>query len=334
MLNTESIFCDITKSSITKKGAEHDIIEHLEYTPAALCKAKQRMPDNLFKNIQKEVVNNYLQSSRIFAIDGSKFYVPKSFKYFGFKSRTNDKNVPRKAKRPIAMLSSMVDVYENIVCDYVISKHFNERNSALVHLKVMKPGDTAIFDRGYFSSELYTKYNESGVFSLFRLKKDQFRAVKQFVSSNHTDKIVTTMVGDKLFKIRLIKYKIDDKEYIIGTSLFDLSKQKIADLYKKRWNVELSFRRLKSNLNLNYTFTLKENTWHQAVQARLLADTVSLMLNDQKRPIQRLNNFIKRKRLKDTIYLINQWQLRVKYSYETGKNATIYLKILELEIPP
>jgi len=202
---------------------------------------------------------------------------PKSFRSIGFTTRTNNVEVPRRAKRPIAMLSSMVDVDNGVCFDYCLSKHFNERQSALQHLNKLHEGDTVIFDRGYFSAFLYSQFVGKGVDCVFRLKCDQFRAVKAFASSKRRNAMLNPVIRGHKIRIRLLKYYIDGKPYIIGTSLFNHSRSQIAQLYKKRWSVELSFRRLKSNLNLNYTYTLKETTWRHAVQARILADTVSIM---------------------------------------------------------
>ena len=297
LLNTRKIFGYITEAAISKKGIDHIILQDgAALTPAALCRARQKLPIDAFYSINETIIHN-TQLSRVFAVDGSKVHVPASFKSYGYKSRTNDKPVPRKAKHPLAMISSLVDVHTNLCCDHILSKHFNERTSAIDHLKQLQSGDTVIFDRGYFSSDLYNRYSERCVDTIFRLKCDHFKAVTTFVKSAKSDTVLTTVVNKQTLRIRLLKYYIQDKLYVIGTSLFNTSKKAIAQLYRHRWNVELSFRRLKSNLNLNYSFCLKESTWKQTVQARVLADTISMLLKKHStvpsRPVLHLRRFVK-----------------------------------------
>ena len=69
------------------------------------------------------------------------------------------------------------------------------------------------------------------------------------------------------------KFQIGTTTYMFG---FTPSLHNVDELYRKRWQVELSFRRLKSNLNLNYTFARSPRIWEQHVEARVLLDTISM----------------------------------------------------------
>jgi hypothetical protein len=170
-MTTSTIFNTLTESAITKTGVEA-VLQSKDLTNAAFCKARQKLPLDAFQGLHRKLIDNELDSSRIFAIDGSKFYVPSGFRAFGFKSRTNDKDVPRKAKRPIAMLSSVIDVYTNVCYDFIVSKHFNERLSVYNHMPRFCAGDVLIFDRGYFSADLYKTLCDQKIDSVFRLKLD------------------------------------------------------------------------------------------------------------------------------------------------------------------
>ena len=331
LLNTRKIFGYITEAAISKKGIDHIILQdNAALSPAALCRARQKLPIDAFYYINETIIHNNAQLSRVFAVDGSKVHVPASFKSYGYKSRTNDKPVSRKAKHPLAMISSLVDVHTNLCCDYILSKHFNERTSAIEHLKQLQSGDIVIFDRGYFSSDLYNRYSEQCVDTVFRLKCDHFKAVASFVKSAKSDKVLTTVVNKQTLRIRLLKYYIQDKLYVIGTSLFSTSKKAIAQLYRQRWNVELSFRRLKSNLNLNYSFCLKESTWKQTVQARVLADTISMLLKKHSpvptRPVLHLRRFVKtcRSGLRYKSDMIHDC-MRGHYNFERDQSKQLFM---------
>lgn len=102
-------------------------------------------------------MNAFLQrgphESRVFAVDGSKVHIHPSFLKDGYKTRTNDKPVSRPAKRPLVVLSCMVDVRTKACVDFDLTKHFDERSAATTLLRSVTKGDTLVFDRGYFSRE-------------------------------------------------------------------------------------------------------------------------------------------------------------------------------------
>ena len=108
-----------------------------------------------------------------------------------------------------------------------------------------------------------------------RLKKDANITVKKFYNSNKTHLISNILYNDKIIPIRYVKYKIDNSVFIIATTLFDYSIKKIKDIYKLSWRVELSFKRLKSYLNIEKIFSKTESLWKQELQVRILIDTIT-----------------------------------------------------------
>jgi hypothetical protein len=81
-------------------------------------------------------------------------------------------------------------------------------------------------------------------------------------------------INDTFIPIRYIKYFIDGKKYIMATTLFDSTNEEIKMLYKLRWRVELSFKRLKSHLHIEKIHSISEKNWLQDLQFRILFDTI------------------------------------------------------------
>lgn len=68
--------------------------------------------------------------------------------------------------------------------------------------------------------------------------------------------------GEELqVELRLVSYyhKEKNKAYYFLTNLFDLPAQQIVDLYKKRWEVEMLFKKIKQNLPLQYFYGENKN---------------------------------------------------------------------------
>ncbi|CAN0342542.1 unnamed protein product, partial [Pylaiella littoralis] len=223
-------------------------------------------------------VNRYLHrgpyTPRIFAVDGSKVHVHPSFINSGYKTRTNDRPVPRPAKRPLVMLSSMVDVKTKACVDFQLTKHFNERRAAVSMLRSVRKGDTLVFDRGYYSKALLRSVDDSQAFGVWRLKINAFRGTRSFFNSWKTE-ATCLILG---VKARLFKYFINGKTYVCLTNDPSLSRQAVKAMYATRWRVEESFKRLKSNLKLEKANARTPSLYIQEVEARVLLDTITLRI--------------------------------------------------------
>ena len=126
----------------------------------------------------------------------------------------------------------------------------------------------------------------------------------------------------QIIPIRYVKYKIDNSVFIIATTLFNYSINKIKDIYKLRWRVELSFKRLKSYLNIEKIFSRTEEFWKQELQLRILVDTITR------------NSQITNSKIKKTykFFLLKIFPLNDLYSYlyikKVFKNKIYIYKIL------
>lgn len=274
-VDTTAIFSALCSGSLNRRGFEHIIeADGSNFTAQALGRARRKVPLNTFADINRSIQG--VRSGRVYAIDGSKVHVHPSFVNFGCKSRTNGKSVSRPAVRPLVMLSSMLDVETRTCYDSIISMHFNERRSACEHFDKCSAGDTLIFDRGYYSSALLREGHRRGLRLLFRLKCDAFIAAKKFYKSPSTRRRVSFLQENgSCFDCYLIKYFIDGKTYMCITN-FETTATNVKYTYAKRWRVETSFRRLKSDLNLECSHSMTPELYVQEVQARILLDTVSM----------------------------------------------------------
>lgn len=279
-ITTASILSLLLSSSVSRRGFDHIIkAEESNFTPQAIGRARAKLPPDAFKRINVLLQNGNQSGSRVYAIDGSKVHVHPSYAKYGCKPRTNDKPVPRPAKRPIMMLSSMLDVNTQTCRDHILTTHFNERISAMEHMKIAKPGDILLLDRGYYSRKMVCCANENKLRVVFRLKIDAFSGVKQFFNSTKT-KQTMLFLNDSMpsSTIFLLKYVIDGKKYVCLTN-FDTDANNVRNLYKMRWKVETSFRRLKTNLNLEVSHSMTPKLYLQEVDARILFDTLNMLTN-------------------------------------------------------
>ncbi|CAM9104000.1 unnamed protein product, partial [Hapterophycus canaliculatus] len=271
-INTSSLFYTLTKCCIQERGVNHILrMDDEQYSSQAVHLARKKLPQGAFKEVNR-FLHRGPHDPRVFAVDGSKVHVHPSFIDAGYKTRTNDKPVSRPAKRPLVMLSSMVDVKSKACIDFELTKHFNERKAAVSMLRSVRNGDTLVFDRGYYSKDLLRSVHDARAFGVWRLKVDAFRGMRSFFNSSRTE-AMCIMLG---VKARLLKYFINGKTYVCLTNDMSLSRKDVKAMYATRWRVEESFKRLKSNLKLEKAHARTPALYIQEVEARVLLDTITL----------------------------------------------------------
>jgi hypothetical protein len=78
-----------------------------------------------------------------------------------------------------------------------------------------------------------------------------------------------TTILDGMY-IRIVKYIIKEKEYIIATNLFDYQYNIIKQLYFKRWSIEEFFKYVKHNFNFAYLNAKNDISIKKTIYAQLI----------------------------------------------------------------
>lgn len=139
---------------------------------------------------------------------------------------------------------------------------------------VFEKGTIIVEDRGYFDFSLMMERIHAGNIFVTRIKdntvyksieekelpldKDQ-DILKDEIIELSSKKAITTGINKQ--KLRLIHvYKEDENKTIeIITNQLDWKARTIADLYKKRWDIELFFKAMKQNLQIKTFLGTSEN---------------------------------------------------------------------------
>lgn len=134
----------------------------------------------------------------------------------------------------------------------------------------IESGSYYIFDRGYNDyGRLYSIHRRGGFF-VFRARDQlKFRRIYS-LSNNRNESILADQIGvfttgnsPKRYpeKIRRIKFydKEQDRTFVFLTNDFNLSAQTIAELYHRRWAIELFFKWIKQHLRVKSFWGTTEN---------------------------------------------------------------------------
>jgi len=154
-------------------------------------------------------------------------------------------------------------------------------------------GSTVVMDRGYRDYRLYNSWTEQTVRWITRTHPNTYyETLQSFPISDDLleqgiqkdEHIRLGFPTKRISKVnaRLISYRAPNgKQFEFITNDFDSAPLLIAQLYQKRWNIELLFKRLKQNMPLQYFLGDNQNAIRIQIWCALIADLLIQVVRKQ-----------------------------------------------------
>ena len=316
-------------------------IDFPDVSRQAISKARKGILPDLFKELldkQVEMVYTHLDCPknwfgyRVFAVDGSTLEIPLSndtSAEFGAITSCNNHDVFWVE----GLLSTIYDVFlDQIIDGQIYTKAAGERDPAREHwtrLQELNLADNAllIFDRGYYSKELYEDLVSNGCNVLMRLRKDN-----KFCKLGSDDFSWTaTSANGKPILYRVVKVPLPQKskeanEYLV-TNIINpsISPSLLYNLYFERWNIETKYRELKDWWELEEFTGTSCNSIEQELYINLLFSNIAALVKTEADNIVREKAFVK-----------NKWAYQAKRTFIIGEVKALMPKFLfmSMEILP
>ena len=143
-------------------------------------------------------------------------------------------------------------------------------------------GSIVVFDRGYNNLKIFQQWSESGITWITRRRAETVivEGTSNEIIPEEASKGVLKDLNVKLgysknkTNARIISFydKENKRTFDFVTNNQQLSALTIASLYKKRWQIELIFKRLKQNMPLKYFLGDNENAIRIQIWCALIAD--------------------------------------------------------------
>ena len=273
-----------------------DKISHckLDYSPrrSTLSDANKRRDCNVFELIYQDLVKEYLPSlsdshksliidKKVYSIDSTTISLFQPiFECVGRKSINGKRKGGIKSHQKLDIQAGIpVKVYHS---------HAKEHDSLFIQRQdVVNKGEVAVFDKAYNNYALFDKWNNEGTYFVTRLKDNaKDTLIQEYDLEPATSdqvlrdvKIALEYEQDgerKQVELRLVSYYHPEKNkvYYFLSNLFDETPDKIALLYKKRWEIELLFKKIKQNFPLQYFYEDNQN----AIQIQIWCTLIALLL--------------------------------------------------------
>ena len=156
----------------------------------------------------------------------------------------------------------------------------------------LSEGSMIVFDRAYNDYKWFAEQSEKNIWFVCRMKDSAVYELQQVISDRTTEKDAFGVLKEehvhlkykdgkeeKELCLRRIIYKDEQcRIFVFITNNFDISAQEVAFLYKKRWVIELLFKKLKGNFQLNYFYSETENGIRTQVWCTLIACLLLMVL--------------------------------------------------------
>jgi hypothetical protein len=160
----------------------------------------------------------------------------------------------------------------------------NVNDITIAQAMPIEPGATYVFDLGYYDYRWWAKLDEAGCRIVTRFKKNTPLRLLKELSVPKDSSILSDRIGFLPTRqtnnrrnpfdnaVREVRVKIQTGKVLrILSNDLDASAQEIADLYKRRWAIELFFRWIKQTLKITHFLGTSQNAVRIQIATALIA---------------------------------------------------------------
>jgi hypothetical protein len=152
-----------------------------------------------------------------------------------------------------------------------------------------------VFDKAYNNYKQFAAWTDKKIYFVTRQKTNAVYGVVQKISKNRGKKGVARVTQEEIIEIqykvgqeprtiplRRIGYQDEqNRTYVFLSNNMEISAQEIALIYKKRWGIELLFKKMKQNFQLHYFYGENENAIRTQVWCTLIAQLLISILQQK-----------------------------------------------------
>ena len=265
---------------------------------STFSEANQRRSSKVFGDIYMSVYRRHcsgLADSRLSDTDLRRLYIMDSTTISLFKDilRGVGRNPKEGKKKGGIKAHTIIKASENVPCLIRYSEAARHDHMFLDEAFNLTAGSIITFDKGYVDYATYEAFTQCSIWYVTRLKdnalyqaREEFDIPDDADSGVLKDEEIILFYGDKKQKqhlARRIAYWDNENgrflEFI--TNNFELPAEKIALIYKKRWQIELLFKQLKQNFPLKYFLGDNENAIEIQIWTAMLANLLIILVKSR-----------------------------------------------------
>ncbi len=314
---------------------------------STFSEANQRRSSKVFGDIYMSIYRRHVSSladSRLSDADMKRLYIMDSTTITLFKDilKGVGRNPKQGKKKGGIKAHTIIKASENVPCLIRYSEAVRHDHMFLDEVLNLAAGSIITFDKGYVDYAQYEAFTKNRIWYVTRLKgnavynaKEEFDIPDDADTGVLKDEEIILCYGDnkkKQHRARRIVYWDNDNKRLFEfiSNNFELSAEKIALIYKKRWQIELLFKQLKQNFPLKYFLGDNENAIEIQIWAAMLANLLVTLVRSKIKRSWAFSNLVSiiRQQLMNYINIYyfledpeGSWRQIVKENKENYKNS-------------
>ena len=208
-------------------------------------------------------------------------------------------------------LHTMIDALEDVPSLVRFSSAATHDHMLLDALH-LKPHSFVVMDKAYVDYQQFAKWTESSIYFVTRQKENaEYESVEEFDIPDEVhpgvikDEHIHVLKDDEAICLRRVAFwdEANQKTYVFISNNFALSADKIADIYKQRWQIELMFKRLKQNFPLKYFLGDNRNAIEIQIWCGLIVQLLMKVIQQKTKKTWAFSNLVTMVRLHLMTYI-------------------------------
>jgi hypothetical protein len=258
---------------------------------STLSDANKNRPSAVFASIYQNLYNQYKgflsdSSSKVLPVEDLKIVDSSTISLFSDIIKGVGRNSISGKKKGGIKMHTMINAREDVPCLVRFSSAATHDHTFLKELN-LKKGSFVVFDKGYVDYAQYYKWTLEDIYFVTRQKENAvYKSIEEFDIKAHInpsvlkDERIEIKKNEQRIQLRRVAFYHNEqnKVYEFITNNFDLDADKIADIYKQRWQIETLFKRLKQNFPLKYFFGDNQNAIEIQIWVSLIIQLIMLVI--------------------------------------------------------
>ena len=258
---------------------------------STLSDANKKRSSSVFAAIYQSIYNQYKHflsdsNPRTLPLKDLKIVDSSTISLFSDVLRGAGRNPLEGKKKGGIKMHTMINAREDVPCLVRFTSAATHDHTFLKELE-LKKGSFVVFDKGYVDYLQYHNWTLDDIYFVTRQKDNAvYQSLEEFPVGDHIhsgvlkDERIEVLKDKQTITLRRVAFyhAEQDRVYEFISNNFELAADKIAEIYKQRWQIETLFKRLKQNFPLKYFLGDNQNAIEIQIWVSLIIGLIMLVI--------------------------------------------------------
>jgi hypothetical protein len=257
---------------------------------STLSDANKKRSSSVFAAIYQSIYNQYKHflsdsNPRTLPLKDLKIVDSSTISLFSDVLKGAGRN-PLEGKKRVVSKHTMINAREDVPCLVRFTSAATHDHTFLKELD-LKKGSFVVFDKGYVDYLQYHNWTLDDIYFVTRQKDNAvYQSLEEFPVGDHIhsgvlkDERIEVLKDKQTITLRRVAFYHAEQDWVYEfiSNNFELAADKIAEIYKQRWQIETLFKRLKQNFSLKYFLGDNQNAIEIQIWVSLIIGLIMLVI--------------------------------------------------------